>query len=321
VTTSQVHLNVRFGARRNAHPARRLVLRATAVVLALLVVAYFAISYYAVATITTDYPRASVERAPNVPAPTYENVAFATPDGLTLRGWFFPVAPDRVVALIPGREDDRTWGGRYERIAGDLIAAGYSVLMFDMRGHGSSDGAKRYTMGYFERNDVAGAIDFLVARGFPESRIGLLGISMGAATELATLPLRPAVGPMIVESAYSDLETLIAEDLPRHYNMPALLAPGISVAARIGFGIVVSEMRPIEVVRAHPERAFFFIQCEDDDYVLPHHATDLRAASANSASELWMVPGCGHVDASQVRPDEYRSRVLAFLAREFASGR
>lgn len=317
MATSQAPLALPLRAQRTAH-RRRWPLVALATILALTVVAYAGVSYYAVMTLSSDYTRTAVDRAPNVAA-TYENVAFKSTDGLTLRGWYFPVARDRAVVLLHGREDDRTWNGRYETLAAQLIGAGYSVLMFDMRGHGSSDGEKRYTMGYYERYDVAGAIDYLVSRGVPEKGVALVAISLGAATAIETLPLRPDVGPIVVESAYGDFQTLIAEYLPRHTSLPAVFAPGIGAMARVALNVDVSQMRPVDVVRSHPERAFLFIQCQDDDYVLPHHATELRAASANASSELWLVPGCGHVDASKVAPDEYRTRVLGFLAQQYAA--
>jgi pimeloyl-ACP methyl ester carboxylesterase len=304
-----------FAAR---HAKKALLAGAAALILA--ASGYVGISYVAADRFSTDYPHTRVDRAPAVHAATYEDVAFRTVDGYTLRGWYFPVASDRVVVLLPGREDDRTWGGRYELIADSLVAAGYSVLMFDMRGHGSSDGT-RYTMGYFERYDVVAAIDYLVARGFLDRDVALLGISMGAATELVTLPLRPGVGPVIVDSSYSDLAAVMRENLPDHFGLPSVFVPGIEVAARVAWGIDVAQIRPVDAVRSHPERAFLFIQCDRDDWVLPYHATALRAASANPASELWMASGCEHVGASTDHPDEYRERILAFLAREFARSR
>jgi dipeptidyl aminopeptidase/acylaminoacyl peptidase len=59
-----------------------------------------------------------------------------------------------------------------------LHAAGFAVLMIDLRGHGGSSTA-RLTYGARESQDVLGAVDWLRARG--HGRIGVLGASMGAA--------------------------------------------------------------------------------------------------------------------------------------------
>jgi fermentation-respiration switch protein FrsA (DUF1100 family) len=85
---------------------------------------------------------------------------------------------------------------------------------------------------------------------------------------------------------------------------------------RIAFGLDGDQVRPIEVVRAHPERAILFIHCDTDGLIRVHHAQDLRAASANSASELWIAHGCEHAAASDMYPAEYRTRVLAFLGSQ-----
>ena len=56
-------------------------------------------------------------------------------------------------------------------------------------------------------------------------------------------------------------------------------------------------MTPSKVVASHPDRAFLFIQCTDDTTVPLHHGLDLKAASRNPRTELWIVPGCEHVKA------------------------
>jgi len=47
-----------------------------------------------------------------------------------------------------------------------------------------------------------------------------------------------------------------------------------------------------------------------------HHGLDLKAASANPRTELWVVPGCEHVMAYATHPDEWAQHVLGFLGRE-----
>jgi fermentation-respiration switch protein FrsA (DUF1100 family) len=71
-------------------------------------------------------------------------------------------------------------------------------------------------------------------------------------------------------------------------------------------------------VKAHPERAWLFIQCTGDTTVFTHHGMDLMAASANPGTELWVVEGCEHVKAFTEHPAEWQQHVLAFLDREIA---
>src|SRR5690349_2385086 len=57
--------------------------------------------------------------------------------------------------------------------------AGFNVLLFDYRGHGSDLGAP-VTLGFREMNDFFAALDYTLGR-MPDARIGVFGGSMGAA--------------------------------------------------------------------------------------------------------------------------------------------
>ena len=289
---------------------RRLVAAVVAVIAVILVAAYLGASYV-VADRFSRPVRVPVDRPPLVTA-AYEEVAF-TSDELKLRGWLFPGHGDRAVIVVHGRGANRAeWQGRSERIADFLLADGYTVLLFDLRGHGESDG-DRFSLGYYERRDVAAAVAFLGQRGFAERRVALIGISMGAASALAVLTIDPDVGPIVVDSSFTDAAIVLAEDLPAETGMPSALVPGILLMERFAFGVDTAAVRPIDIVRAHPERAFLFIHCARDETIAVHHGRDLRAASANPASELWIAPGCLHPRASDDHPDEYREHVLSFL--------
>jgi len=72
---------------------------------------------------------------------------------------------------------------QFLRQAKYLSKQGYSVLMYDMRGHGESElgPIPWVSWGPEEAKDVIGAVDFATRR-FPDASIGLLSICMGAAS-------------------------------------------------------------------------------------------------------------------------------------------
>jgi hypothetical protein len=85
-------------------------------------------------------------KMPNVAAPdevtgrAYEDVAFTSADGLTMRGWFFRAArreSDRTVLICHGLGLNRSAFLSYLKVADALDA---HALIFDFRGHGDSDG-------------------------------------------------------------------------------------------------------------------------------------------------------------------------------------
>ena len=275
--------------------------------------AYLSLSYV-IAERFTHAVRYPVGRAPMVAASIYEDVAFRTGDGLTLRGWYFPTQSDRAAIIVHGKDSNRI-GGEHrmiEKLADFLVTSGYSVLIFDLRGNGDSDG-DRFSLGYLERRDVAAAIDHLIGRGFREDRIALVGISMDAGTVLQSLVLHPNVGAVVADSSYVDARTIVTEDLETLAGVPSWFTPGVLLMSNLAFGLDGEQVRPVEVVRAHPERAFLFIHCGGDKLIAPHHAYELRAASANPASDLWMAAVCQHSWAFNTYPTAYEARLGAFL--------
>jgi fermentation-respiration switch protein FrsA (DUF1100 family) len=116
-----------------------------------------------------------------------------------------------------------------------------------------------------------------------------------------------------VDSAYASAAVVVNEIGPEYSHLPAFFTPGLVLMSRLLYGLDIDTVVPADVVRAHPERPFLFIQCLDDHTVAAHHGRDLRAASANPRSELWLVEDCGHVKAFVTHPQAWVDHVLTFL--------
>ena len=269
----------------------------------------------------TRVTRDPLKRTPAYVQATYEDVSFKSRDGLTLKGWWFPapgiVAATKAAVLVHGKDQNRI-DSSFEpgRIARALIADGWSVLLFEMRGHGASDGL-RWGLGQYEPSDILGAIDLAAQKtSQPRSRIATIGESMGGGSVLMTVGADPSIGPVVTDSAYASAAVVVDEVGPDYSGLPALFTPGLVLMSRLVYGLDIGSVVPVDVVRAHPERAFFFIQCADDHTVALHHGLDLKAASANPDTQLWVVKECGHVKAFVTHPQEWTTRVLAFLDRQ-----
>lgn len=134
----------------------------------------------------------------------YENVEFKTSDGVTLRGWLIKGSSDKVIiqshfgvqccragwttegkGMMKGFEHDI----KFLRQAKYLNDDGYTVLMYDFRGHGTSDLSPERpwcTWGTDEAKDVVAAVEFIATHpNYSSANIGLLSICMGqgSATE------------------------------------------------------------------------------------------------------------------------------------------
>lgn len=115
-------------------------------------------------------------RAPAAEAAPPEEVSFRTPDGQTIHGDLYSGGSHAVVLAHGGVFDKESWSVQAEA----LVEAGFTALAFDFRGYGGTEP----TYGLpGKRNDVLGAIDYLVAEDF--KRISVVGGSMGAQAAMA----------------------------------------------------------------------------------------------------------------------------------------
>src|SRR6185295_13819331 len=129
--------------------------------------------------------------------------------------------------------------------AAPLVRAGYTVLVFDLRGSGES-GGERFTLGAQEVRDVEGALDFLRQRGLASDGVSLVGFSMGGATALLTALDEPAVRAVAEDSGYADLGDLLDVEVPKASHLPPLFTPGMALAVRALIGVDLYAIRPVD---------------------------------------------------------------------------
>ena len=260
--------------------------------------------------------------APTI-GPHWSDVSFLSRgDGLRLRGWLFrPATPTgRSVIMVHGLKHNRidaNYGS--DRVAHDLLQHGYAVLLFDLRACGASEGT-RFTLGNREYLDLLGAYDFMTQDGggtpFAPARMAVLGDSLGAAATLLAAPELPAVGALVADSAFAELRPVLEQQLPQAMPLPAFYTTPI-----LWFGPLFqmdADLRPVDRVRALPQRSFLFFHGAADVFIVPQQAAELRAASANPQSALVLVPGAGHVQTYRADPAAYMARVYRFFDQQLA---
>ena len=282
--------------------------------LLLLAVVYFGASYAIASQMATSTHREQ-EAHPEEYGLPYEDVEFpARSDRLTLRGWHVEI--DRggpTVVFVHGVDSVRS-GNNALLLASMLTEDGFNVLLFDLRGHGSSDG-EGVSGGDHERKDVLGAIDFLGERGVPPSDVGVLGVSMGAAAAAMALAEAPSVEALVLDSPYASLSDLIAQEIGIRSALPGwsgrLFVPGVSIAARLALDIDIGAVAPERVV-SELDYPVLIIHGEEDARVSVEHALRVHTAS-HADSELWLLEGLGHADAFDAYPEEYARRVSGYF--------
>ncbi len=243
----------------------------------------------------------------------YEDISFLSiEDELTIRGWYLPARnSNRIIVMVHGGTGHRA-DPRFKMldIASELVEYGYNILMFDMRGHGESDGV-RVSAGYYEKRDLLGAIDYVKSLGF--EHIGVLGFSMGASTTLLTTPESDDIDAVVADSGYADLIDMMAPEFSKRTKLPKFFLPPMLFIVKIIYGIDFNNIKPIEVVSEIAPRPIFFIHGELDEVVPLEHAYRLQRASQNPQNQLWVAPETAHVRAYVMYPEEYINNVTNFF--------
>ena len=185
----------------------------------------------------------------------YEDVEFNARDGVTLRGWLIKGGTNRVIVqshfgvqcnrggwspkgrgpIAPWKEDIK-----FLRQAQYLSEQGYSVLMYDLRGHGASDlGTIPWvSWGPEEAKDVIAAVDFISARPeFTNARVGLLSICMGAASTTYAYGLSDGLASREKVKAMIAVQPLLYSDFVKALGLPGFMErAGAKVSCqRLGF--------------------------------------------------------------------------------------
>jgi alpha-beta hydrolase superfamily lysophospholipase len=236
-------------------------------------------------------------------------VSFNATDGTLLRGWFGSAGDGRAgVILLHGYRDDRRQMLERARL---LMSNGYSVLLYDARGCGESEG-DLISVGYYETSDLLAAIQLMRQRGV--ARLACLGVSQGGATILLAAGRLDSIDCVIVESTYDRIENAIDRRFRHRLAIPGSIGGALMIPiAERRLGISASRISPIDSLRSL-HAPILVISGENDTRTTADDTRNLFAA-ANDPKELWLIPGADHENLYDYAPEEYSRRVLGFLAK------
>jgi len=215
------------------------------------------------------------------------------------------------ILLLHGIRSDRR---QMEARAAFLHREGYAVMLIDLPGQGAST-APAVTFGLNEAEGVRAALEELQRR-LPGQRIGVIGVSLGAAS-LVLCRDCPKVDAAVLESMYPSIEEAV-EDRMR-MRLGALGAPLSRLLLwqlPLRLDIQPAQLRPIAHVGSLGMPLLIAAGSADRHTTLAE--TERLYAAAAAPKSLWVVDGAAHVDLHGYATAEYESRVGAFLARYVA---
>lgn len=256
---------------------------------------------------TALHPRHwSVGPPPSSRGWAYRDISFKDNAGLALRGWWIPGSRNATVVMVHGWTSSRQEPmGR----ADYLHDAGYNLLVFDLRGHGQSDG-NYTTVGWLEPDDVHAAVTF--ARSQASGPIALLGYSMGAAVVIEEAAHDPRVTAVIEDSGFDTLTNAFNVHFHNMTLLPAVPFDQLVIAiGQLDLKLNIDQVRPVDSARLLTVPTLAIIGTADRT-VPPSEGFALFNA-LGGPKQLLVVPGAGHVGGYAKANSLYERTVLGFL--------
>ena len=217
------------------------------------------------------------------------------------------------VLLLHGIHSDRR---QMAARAAFLHRQGYAVMLIDLPGQGAST-APAVTFGLREAAGVRAALEDL-RRRVPGQRIGVIGVSLGAAS-LVLCRDCPQVDAAVLESMYPSIEEAVADRLRMRLGLlGAPLSHLLLWQLPLRLNIQPAQLRPIEHVAGLGTPVLIAAGSEDQHTTLAE--TRRLYAAAAAPKVLWVVDGAAHVDLHKYATAEYESRIGAFLDRYVGNG-
>jgi fermentation-respiration switch protein FrsA (DUF1100 family) len=257
----------------------------------------------------------------------YQDVAFPTSGGATLRGWLVPApagrgagAPEVGIVAAHARGGDRRSYLDHLPLFGDL---GYTTLLFDFREHGVSDGAGRgMSLGVREAQDVSAAVRYL-KQTTGVRKVVVIGHSLGGSAVILAAAADPAVDAVIADSSLASFEQYIYDNtavFARRRPVLRSLPPPPHLWSRLvvaftAWRIGVPDLRAPEDVIARVSPRPVLLMAGTGDGVVEWAHTQRLYDRAGPSKELWLAEGADHNSLHLKYPQEYRRRVSAFLQR------
>lgn len=245
----------------------------------------------------------------------YQDVRFLSRDGVELSGWLLEGSPDQPAIVL----SHGLFRNRHEMLqrACDLNRRGYPVLPFDFRAHGSrqgQSGSSGVSLGFQERQDVQGAVDYLRSRR-SNREVVLLGVSMGAvACILAAPEIEPPVSAIIADSPFRNLHETVSRHVWIFLKIPSFPFSNVfswNLARLAGFE--ADEHDSISALQKVPQVPVLLIYGRNDTRMPEETAQAVYAGASSARKDLVFFEDAGHGGAYEVHPERFIQTVLNFL--------
>jgi alpha-beta hydrolase superfamily lysophospholipase len=242
------------------------------------------------------------------PSFAYETVQLTTSDGIPIDAWYSKTdTATACVILIHGYSVNKSF---LENEAAMFKQWGYSVLLFDLRGHGKS-GDNTTSFGIKETDELQKAYEFARQKG--NSRILLYGVSLGAGIcikAVADGKIRPDA--IIADVPFGSLH----QHFKGRIRLLGFPAEPFASLITLWIGIERGFNGFQHDVRTYAKK----VNCpvlvewgEQDPYVTRNEAETVFRNLSSKNKKLVVYPDAGHGAFFQMDPAAWEKQIQAFL--------
>lgn len=244
--------------------------------------------------------------------PPYQEVVFKSPDGLRLKGYFAHKdinSPTIIICHTKGTSHNLNI---LQSVAKFLIGNNFNVLLFDFRGHGESEAAP-FSFGWYERYDVLGAVDYLLAgKSVNPEKIAGFSISMGAAALVFAAAECPVIKAIAVESIYPRYEDHARIRIKDNFFLPGTPEQQQFLSLRKKALNISEDIAPMNYVQRISPRPILIMHGDADEDI-PLSAAQKFYERALPPKEFWVIKGGNHYNCYFVDPEAYNRKLLGFF--------
>ncbi len=187
----------------------------------------------------------------------------------------------------------------------------YNVLLPDLRASGKSEG-KYIGMGWLDRLDILKWIEY-INNNYPNKKIILYGVSMGAATVMMTLGENPKnVIAAIEDCGYSSVEEQLSYEIKKIFKLGKFPIIYISsIICKIKAGYFFKEASCISQLKKST-LPILFIHGSNDSFV-PTYMVYRLFDSYEGKKDILVVENATHAKSMYVDGKKYWNKVFKFL--------
>jgi len=244
------------------------------------------------------------------------HIELTTEDHVKINAWHIPSTSATSVILLHGYKMD---SGEMASIAAMLVRHGFGVIIPDLRAHGDSEG-ELITFGSHEWRDIQAVVDYVIEEE-PNTRLAILGNSMGGALALCYAARDERIEAVVAQSPYASVRHSLKQGIKYFTGLPPFpFVPLIRIFSLPYVDLDAAYISPLEMMKKLQQKPVLILMGGADEVVNPQGAEQLYEAGGLK-TRFWFEPELEHVAFHSQTEAEFERRIVKFFSDNLFSPR